>query len=60
MRSKKVVNTGNKKTMMGSLRGYRKGYNKIDGKFYPLICTDIAYTPDLSVIIFRVTIALIE
>ena len=34
------------------------GYQKIYGKFYLVTCTDISYTPDLSVSIFSVTRAL--
>ena len=52
---KTVVNTGNKKTMMVSLQGNWKGYQKIDCKFYQVTCTDTEYIPDLSVNIFSVT-----
>ena len=55
---KTVFNTGNNKTMMGLLRGYWKGYQKRDGKFYQVTCTNTAYIPDLSVNIFSVTRAL--
>ena len=55
---KTVVNTGNNKTMMGLLWGYWKGYQKRDGKFYQVTCTNTAYIPDLSVNIFSVTRAL--
>ena len=52
---KTVAKTVNKKTVMSFLRGDCKGYHKIDGKFYPLTCTDTAYIPDLSVNVFSVT-----
>ena len=50
---KMVVKTGNKKTMMVSLRDGWKGYQKIDGKFYLVTFTDTAYIPYLSVNVFR-------
>ena len=52
---KTVVKTGNKKTMTGLLQGNWKRYQKSDGKFYPVTCTDTAYIPNLSVNIFSVT-----
>ena len=50
---KTVVKTGKNKTVTGSLQGNCKGYQKRDGKLYPLVCTDTAYIPDLSVNIFN-------
>ena len=41
--------------MPGLLQGNRKEYQKRDGKFYPVTCTDTVYVPDLSVNIFSVT-----
>ena len=52
---KTVVKTGNDKMMRGSLQSDWKGYQKRDGKFYPVTCTDTAYILDLSVNIFSVT-----
>ena len=52
---KTVVKTGNKKTMTGLLRGNWKEYQKIDDEFYPVMCTDTAYIPVLSVNISSVT-----
>ena len=46
--------------MTVSLQGDWKGYQKIDGKFYPVTCIDTAYIPDLSVNIFSVKRALTE
>ena len=58
MTNKKIVKTGNNKTMMGLLRGDWKVYKKINGTFYPVTCTDTSYIPDLSVNIFSGTRAL--
>ena len=44
--------------MTGLLQGYWKVYQKRDGKFYQLSCTNTAYIPDLSVNIFSVMCAL--
>ena len=55
---KRVFKTGNKKTMMVSLRGDLKGYQKRDGEFYPMTSTDTAYIRDLSLNIFSVMHAL--
>ena len=55
---KRVVRRGNKKSITGSLRGDWKGYQKRDGKFYSVMCTDTAYIPDLSINIFSMTRAL--
>ena len=55
---KKVLKTGNRRTMTGFLQGDRNEYHKIDGKFYLVMCTDTAYIPDLSVNIFSVMRAL--
>ena len=55
-----VFKTENKKTMMGFLQGDEKGYQKIDGKLYPVMCTDTAYIPYLIINIFSVTCALTE
>ena len=55
---KTLVNTGNKKTVMASLQGNWKIYQKRDGKLYLVTCTDTAYILDLSLNIFRVTRAL--
>ena len=52
---KTVVNTGKKKTMMGSLQSDWKEYHKRDGKFYQVRCTETAYILGLSVNIFSVT-----
>ena len=42
--------------MIYSLQGDRKGYQKRDGKFYLVMCTDTSYILDLSVNIFNVTL----
>ena len=44
--------------MMGLLWGYWKEYQKRDGKFYLVTCTDTAYIPDLSTHTFSVMRAL--
>ena len=50
--------TKNKKTMTGSLQGDWMGYQKRDGKLYPVTCTNEPHITDLSVNIFSVTRAL--
>ena len=44
--------------MTGQLQGDWNGYQKRDDKFYPVMCNDTVYLPDLSVNIFIVTRAL--
>ena len=51
---KSVSNSRKKKTVKGCIWGNWKGYNKIDGGLYPVMCTATAYIPDLSVNIFSV------
>ena len=46
--------TGNKKKLTGYLSGDCKRYQKIYVRFYPVMCTDTTYIPDLSVNIFSV------
>ena len=55
---KTVVNTVNKKTMMGLLQGDYKVYQKRDVKLYTVTCTDTAYIPYLIVNNLSVTHAL--
>ena len=53
-----MVKIGNKKTIKGSLWGDWKRYQKMGGKFYPVMFTDTAYMPDLNVNISSVTCVL--
>ena len=46
-----VIKTVNKKTMMGFLNENCKGYQKINGKFYPVTCTNTEHIPYLSAIL---------
>ena len=57
---KTVVKTDKKKIITGPLQGDWKEYQKIDGKFYSVTCTETSYILDLSVNIFSVTHALIQ
>ena len=44
-----MVNTINKKIIIGFIKENRKGYNKIDDILYPVTCNDTVYRPNISI-----------